>query len=343
MKNINAEELFDYTDLWLNSITARAQYLSDRLSKNSPELFSWRSKFIKAHLVNPETGAFDPDLVLFKNLDEGQQFNILVPLLVSADAFEFHDTVKLAKEAVQWSLKLNKDSLPVLREEALKNFSQAAVEENTKIRILCRFFVENTRAHLEKNSELFKLFELIDISSEEKRQTKNKTNPSARAETSVNSYDVKNTGNGDLFLNTDGASRGNPGRASVAFVLQDENKNIIKEHGRRIGTATNNYAEYLAVREGLEFIANIYLKEKKEVEHKNLTLRSDSELLVKQLNGQYRVKNSDLIPLHASIKTLIHKIKIDFGLKVRVEHVRRELNKRADALCNKALNATNKK
>ena len=85
MKNINAEELFDYTDLWLNSITARAQYLSDRLSKNSPELFSWRSKFIKAHLVNPETGAFDPDLVLFKNLDEEHKANFYKQQIIDND------------------------------------------------------------------------------------------------------------------------------------------------------------------------------------------------------------------------------------------------------------------
>ncbi|MSR31504.1 MAG: ribonuclease HI family protein [Gemmataceae bacterium] len=128
-----------------------------------------------------------------------------------------------------------------------------------------------------------------------------------------------------LEIHTDGASRGNPGDASFAFLVR-KNGSILKEDYGCLGTLTNNQAEYTALVRALDFILKVYPKE-------NVLIHSDSELMVKQVNGEYRVKSGDLKPLFEEAKELIGKIE---GT-VRLVHVRREANKDADALCNRAL------
>lgn len=126
------------------------------------------------------------------------------------------------------------------------------------------------------------------------------------------------------FLNGDGGSRGNPGPAASGAVLFDEHGNVIGELGRYIGIQTNNFAEYTAIIIGLELA----------IVHgvTDLTVRLDSELAVKQLNGEYRVKNEALALLYLKVVNLSHSFK-----RIEFQHVRREHNKRADALVNKAL------
>ncbi len=127
----------------------------------------------------------------------------------------------------------------------------------------------------------------------------------------------------ELTIFTDGASRNNPGEAGAGvYILQDGKP--VEQIARYLGRTTNNIAEYTAAIIGFE----------KAVERGATKVRlfADSELLVKQLNGLYKVKNEGLKPLHARVKELIAKVG-----SVEVQYIPRELNKEADALANKAI------
>ena len=131
---------------------------------------------------------------------------------------------------------------------------------------------------------------------------------------------------GDAFvLYCDGAARGNPGPAAIGAVLYDPvDREPIAEVSEAIGIATNNVAEYRALEAGLQKAGELGVR--------RLRVRLDSQLLVCQLNGEYRVKNAGLKPLYASVVRLI-----DGFEAVEVAHVRRESNTVADALANAAL------
>lgn len=129
-----------------------------------------------------------------------------------------------------------------------------------------------------------------------------------------------------LTIHTDGGSRGNPGPAACAFVSERDGK-IIEERSRFLGTATNNVAEYKGVILALE-----WLMENKPVYDEVLFLL-DSELVVKQLTGLYKIKNPDLLTL----SKIINKHIISTGIKIYFKNVPREQNKKADFLVNKEL------
>ncbi|MFO0725770.1 MAG: ribonuclease HI family protein [Myxococcota bacterium] len=128
-----------------------------------------------------------------------------------------------------------------------------------------------------------------------------------------------------LIMNSDGASRGNPGPASIGVVLTKADGSIVDTIARYIGRTTNNIAEYEAMRAGLE--------RAKELGALAVHVRADSELAIRQLGGLYRVKNEQLKPLFDEVKRLADT----FPQGVSFEHVRRELNQKADALANEAL------
>jgi ribonuclease HI len=127
----------------------------------------------------------------------------------------------------------------------------------------------------------------------------------------------------ELTIYTDGASRNNPGEAGAGVYILQDNKPV-GEIAQYLGKTTNNIAEYKAAILGLEHAV------KQGATRVNLF--ADSELLVKQLNGDYKVKNEGLKPLHGKAKELIGKIG-----SVQVRYIRREMNKEADALANKAI------
>ncbi len=127
-----------------------------------------------------------------------------------------------------------------------------------------------------------------------------------------------------LTIYTDGGARGNPGPAGIGAVLYDEKKNIIAEISEYIGEATNNQAEYKAVAAAIA--------KAKELGAKELDFYLDSELVVKQLNREYKVKNKGLAPLFVQIYNAVLSFK-----KVSFSHVRREMNKEADRLANLAM------
>jgi ribonuclease HI len=128
-----------------------------------------------------------------------------------------------------------------------------------------------------------------------------------------------------LTIHTDGASRGNPGDAAFAYVIAREGQPPIEE-GDCLGQMTNNQAEYTALVRALEHALELG-------SHHRVLLHSDSELMVKQMNGEYRVKNEDLRDLYEQACDL----RDHFKGGVTIRHVRRAQNKRADELCNEAL------
>jgi catechol 2,3-dioxygenase len=127
-----------------------------------------------------------------------------------------------------------------------------------------------------------------------------------------------------LVVNVDGGARGNPGPAAIAAVVQGPGGEVLEEHGERIGRATNNVAEYRALLLGIERAAALGAKE--------LELVGDSELIVKQVKGEYKVKNAEMRKLHAEAKRALR----DFD-RWSIRHVRRERNAEADRLVNRAL------
>ena len=127
-------------------------------------------------------------------------------------------------------------------------------------------------------------------------------------------------------LFADGGSRGNPGPAASGAVLFDEDGAVLREVGTYLGVATNNVAEWTGLLTGLEAALELGVDD--------IAVRLDSELVVKQISGVYRVKNEGLIPLHAKAKVLLRKF-----AHVDVQHVRRKLNAAADAVVNQVLDA----
>jgi ribonuclease HI len=126
------------------------------------------------------------------------------------------------------------------------------------------------------------------------------------------------------LLMVDGAARGNPGEAGCGAVIFDENGTTVKELSRYLGRATNNVAEYEALLMGLKAVL--------ELGKKQICVQSDSELLVRQLNGEYRVKDEKLRVLFQKAVQLLSQFD-DY----RIVHVPRESNRRADHLANRGI------
>jgi ribonuclease HI len=129
-----------------------------------------------------------------------------------------------------------------------------------------------------------------------------------------------------LVVNVDGGSRGNPGPAAIAAVAADPDGGVLAERSERIGRATNNVAEYRAVLLGIELARELGATE--------LELLGDSQLIVRQIQGAYKVKQEHLRPLHREVLEALDGFK-----SWTITDVRRERNERADELLNEALDA----
>ncbi len=127
-----------------------------------------------------------------------------------------------------------------------------------------------------------------------------------------------------VTIYTDGACSGNPGPAGAGYVILNENGQIVAEGSVPIGRATNNIAEYQGAISGLENASTIGARQ--------VTVRSDSELMCKQIWGQYRIKNKNLMQLHVQLRRLMEGFD-----RVVFEHVPRKNNERADALAREAV------
>jgi ribonuclease HI len=129
-----------------------------------------------------------------------------------------------------------------------------------------------------------------------------------------------------LTVNVDGGARGNPGPAAIGVVVRDEDGEVLDQVGERIGRATNNVAEYRALLRGIELAAANGGTE--------LDLVGDSELVVKQMKGEYKVKDATMRELNAEVKAALRPFD-----SWSIRHVRRGENADADLLVNQALDA----
>lgn len=127
-------------------------------------------------------------------------------------------------------------------------------------------------------------------------------------------------------VHTDGAARGNPGPAAIGIVIQDDSGHTVYESSRTLGVHTNNEAEYMALIAALQHLRSMHAKA--------ADFRLDSELVVKQLRGEYRVKEPRLQALHGQAIMLLNAVP-DHSIR----HVPRAQNARADELANEALDA----
>ena len=127
-----------------------------------------------------------------------------------------------------------------------------------------------------------------------------------------------------LIVHVDGGARGNPGPAAIAAVASGPDGEVLERRGEAIGRATNNVAEYRALLLGIGL--------GRELGARELELVGDSELIVRQVKGEYRVKNADLQPLHAEVRRALTGFE-----RWSIRHVRREHNADADALVNETL------
>lgn len=141
-----------------------------------------------------------------------------------------------------------------------------------------------------------------------------------------NNLHFKDMSNKKLVIYTDGGARGNPGPAGIGAVLKNEDGKIVATISRYIGETTNNQAEYRAVIVALEKASEFGVEE--------IEIFMDSELVVNQLNQKFKVKNKGLAPLFVETWNLSLGFK-----KITYRHVRREMNKEADKLVNKAIDS----
>ncbi|HEX4669817.1 MAG TPA: ribonuclease HI family protein [Solirubrobacterales bacterium] len=130
-----------------------------------------------------------------------------------------------------------------------------------------------------------------------------------------------------LTVNVDGGARGNPGPAAIGAVVRDAGGEILEERGERIGRATNNVAEYRALLLGIELAAAHGASE--------LELVGDSELIVRQVEGRYKVKDATMKELHGEVKAALRPFE-----SWSIRHVRREHNAEADRLVNEVLDGS---
>ncbi len=127
-----------------------------------------------------------------------------------------------------------------------------------------------------------------------------------------------------LIINTDGLSKNNPGPAAIGAILKDTRGKVVATVSKAIGVATNNEAEYRAIIAALEKALKL--------DAKQIELRSDSELVVNQLNGRYKIKSTALRPFYLEAAQLLGQFE-----GVTIKHIPRELNTEADRLANQAL------
>ncbi len=133
-----------------------------------------------------------------------------------------------------------------------------------------------------------------------------------------------------VIVYTDGGSRGNPGPSALGVAFVDENGRVTHQYGETLGVRTNNEAEYEAIIFALKKTKQLFGKDKTKEMH--VEVRMDSELACRQLSHEYKVENSNIVPLFLKVWNLM----IDFG-EVSFTHVPREKNKDADRMVNEAL------
>lgn len=133
-----------------------------------------------------------------------------------------------------------------------------------------------------------------------------------------------------INIYTDGGSRGNPGNAALGVYIEDEERNKLTQIGKKLGVATNNIAEYSAILEALTWV----VENKNALSNlKKINMFMDSQLATSQLNGIYKIKNSNIREIMFKIRQRENEI----GIPITYSHIGREFNKKADRMVNLAL------
>lgn len=137
-----------------------------------------------------------------------------------------------------------------------------------------------------------------------------------------------------LVINTDGGARGNPGPAGIGVVFADAENKTLHTHKEYIGEATNNQAEYQALIRAFELVLKSkWFAHNNKKEGSKIVCKLDSQLVVEQVNGNYKIKNDGISELMVILKDLLNKVEIP----IEFIHVKREQNKLADKLVNQAI------
>lgn len=131
-----------------------------------------------------------------------------------------------------------------------------------------------------------------------------------------------------LIAFTDGASRNNPGEAGIGIIIKDEQGKVKATLKKYLGKTTNNIAEYTALLTLLEYLMN-----SETLRCSELVVNTDSELMTRQMNGKYKIKDADLKMLFQKVKLLLHTAPFKFSIR----HIPRSENKEADRLANEAI------
>lgn len=137
-----------------------------------------------------------------------------------------------------------------------------------------------------------------------------------------------------IIAYTDGGARGNPGPAGIGIQIQDVDGKVLKEVAQFLGNSTNNFAEYNGVMVALQTLKAMYGKKTKEMQFE---IRMDSELVKKQLNAEYQIKEPGLVPFFIEI----HNMRVSSFPNLILTHIPREKNKEADRLSNEAMDRGN--
>lgn len=326
---------------WARLAATIAQKTAETTTDNWGNFNLVRTQAIKVLGINPESGLVEPASPI--NLLPVNIFHsILTPSLTSIIKNKnYNELNTLLREIVEKSLLESKDyikdSLVKENIELIKSFQNSTKnilitndsKENNNIFLdasaLNNYFTESyTNTNKEQAEHFFKANSLFISSNPFLVNLLKEKKLSSLSVENLRELLFKPTTNTKVIkINIDGASKGNPGPSSIGIVFQN-NKETIKEVSEYIGNQTNNFAEYTALIRALEISL--------ECGFHNIEVKSDSELVVKQINKVYKVKDADIKELFDKVNALREKLS-----SFKITHVPREENLKADKLANQAL------
>jgi len=336
----------DIESYWIRIVASIAQKIAEGTTDNWTKFEQIRNESIKSFQVNPETGAIDPSSPLFIMPANNFHFLVSIKLIPIFPEKSFSELDNLLSDFIEKTIL---ECQSYLSSSILKQKVSILEEVGSSVKqvILSNDLKENNTAFLKElksglNIELLSNVNKEDVqcflttkslfitgSSSLEQLYKKKNMNNVLFVDDLNGISIIKEKSADsVIVNIDGASKGNPGPASIgmAFYKGKNGKKgeLLKEVGESLGIQTNNFAEYTALIRALEISL--------ENGYKNIEVLSDSELVVKQVNKLYKVKDANIKELHDKASSLISKIP-----SFKISHVRREENSKADELANSAL------
>ena len=332
----------DSDKYWSRLIAAIAQKVAENTTNNWGNFNQVRTHAIKAFGINPESGNIEhssPAKILSANefsyiltsslssflKDHKYDELTLIFKTLTEKAFDeckdfISESLNLKNINILKALKNNTENVLITNDKNINNdcflvkselekFFSKVISDCNKDKI--NYLLKHNAYLLTNNRFLESLYKLAGLSNV------------ILAETLDQVSFVEEVNHSSIVINIDGASRGNPGPASVGIVFSQGNK-ILEEVSEAIGVQTNNFAEYTALIRALEISL--------QKGYRNIEVKSDSELVVKQINKIYKVKDADIKELFDKANSLVEKL-----TSFKITHIVREENLKADKLANNAL------